>query len=123
MQRLFRQAACVTGPVAALRDAPEGDQKVDAVLAALEEGLLFISPGGDVVHPVSDRMGELATPEQRTQAITYLASISAISDGVNCTGVLYAEQAGHEASITEKSAYCNKRDLTLSCSPKRKRPA
>ena len=44
----------MANPIVTRIDVLEGVQKVDAVLIALEDGLLFIPPGGDVVHPVRD---------------------------------------------------------------------
>jgi len=55
-----------------------------------------------VVHPLRDNMGEPASSGQGTQAITYLAGISTISNGVNCAALLHAEWAGQEASIEGK---------------------
>jgi hypothetical protein len=52
----------VADPVISLVDVLEGVQEADPVLVALEDGLSFVAPGGDVV---------------------------------DCTGVFYAERAGH----------------------------
>ena len=40
-------------------------------------------------------------------------AITDFSNGVDSTGVFYAEGARHKAVIAKKRALCNKRDLTL----------
>jgi len=70
-------------PVISLVDVLERVQEVDAVLVALEDGLSFIAPGGNVV---------------------------------DCTGVFYAERAGHNGrTVAEKRTNVNSKDLTLRC--------
>jgi hypothetical protein len=63
---VVHEAAGVADPVISLVDVLEGVQEVYPVLVALEDGLSFVAPGGDVV---------------------------------DCTGVFYAERAGHIAIV------------------------
>ncbi len=46
---IVQEAVGMADPVVALDDVLEGVQKIDSVLIALEDGLLFIPPGGDVI--------------------------------------------------------------------------
>ncbi len=49
MIMVVHEAVSMADPVVAFIDMLEGIQKIDAVLIALEDGLLFITPGGDVI--------------------------------------------------------------------------
>jgi hypothetical protein len=52
MVMVVHQAVSVADPIVALVDMLECVEKVYAVLVGLEDLLFFISPGGDVIHPV-----------------------------------------------------------------------
>jgi hypothetical protein len=78
---VVHEAVGVADPVISLVDVLEGVQEADPVLVALEDGLSFVAPGGNVV---------------------------------DCTGVFYAERAGHNGrTVAEKRANVNSKDLTL----------
>jgi hypothetical protein len=46
---IVHEAIGMADPVISFIDVLEGVQKVDAVLVALEDGLSFVAPGGNVV--------------------------------------------------------------------------
>ena len=46
---VVHQTVCVADPIVALVDVLERVQEIDTVLVAFVDGLLFITPGGDVV--------------------------------------------------------------------------
>ena len=77
---VVHQAVSMTEPVIPLIDVLERVQEVDAVLVALEDGLSFVAPGGNVV---------------------------------DCTGVFYAEGAGHEGNLANNKENVKLKDLTL----------
>jgi len=49
MVMVAHEAVGVADPIITLVDVLEGVQKIDPVLVALEDGLSFVAPGGDVV--------------------------------------------------------------------------
>ncbi len=49
MIMVVHEAVGVADPVVAFVDVLEGIQEIDAVLVAFEDGLLFVTPGSNVV--------------------------------------------------------------------------
>ena len=49
MVMIVHKAISMTDPVVSFIDVLKSVEKIDSVLVGLEDGLLFISPGGDVI--------------------------------------------------------------------------
>ena len=62
---VVHQTVGVADPIVSLVDVLEGVQEVDPVLVALENGLLFITPGGDVINSAGILYVQRAGHEKR----------------------------------------------------------
>ena len=66
---VVHEAVGVADPVISLVDVLEGVQEVDPVMVALEDGLSFVAPGGNVVNCTGVFYAKRAGHDGRTGAL------------------------------------------------------